>query len=505
MARLQAKLPYIPASPTHKRAPAVAGQHSRTRAAGDGKTMLRQQIDELARTYVHSKVTVEELNSPRVRHGAYNGPPVGQRRRAGQHRLAGDPSSTQPLQQAIAQHSEAGGQRRGAETFTKLPVIESPNSKRNSPVRQVAGVPCRPEWYPAPPPKERAAGPAATGFDLARLAAYRRRPEGNASAYSSSGHTEPATKPKQGQYSKNTDPLAPYGLKTLGPIAAGAFSTVVRAQRRGGEGGDEESAEVAVKSFHRQKYQREPWLRQALKNELEVLTTLQPSRHAHVANLLEVHEAPAATHAILEYCSGGSVHRKLKSLRHGHGLTEQHVAMLTYQVAAALAHLHAHKIAHRDVKPETVLYTDASRAAVKLCDFGFACVCGEKRLKTVCGSPAYMAPELCAKEPYFGPPVDVWALGCFAFEGLHGLAAFRASDMATLMLRIRRGDHTPLSKSLGAETRRLIKQQLTVDTDERPSAEAVVAGWAQVLKNAAPADLDGEVDRRQPLPQQVVF
>ena len=65
--------------------------------------------------------------------------------------------------------------------------------------------------------------------------------------------------------SKRTDPLAPFGYRTTGPIAAGAFSTVVRARRAGGGG------EVAVKSFTKAKYAKAGWLKTALKNELEVL------------------------------------------------------------------------------------------------------------------------------------------------------------------------------------------------------------------------------------------
>ena len=47
------------------------------------------------------------------------------------------------------------------------------------------------------------------------------------------------------------------------------------------------------------------WLQSALKNELEVLSELQPAAHPHIANLIELHEAANATHAVLQYCGGG--------------------------------------------------------------------------------------------------------------------------------------------------------------------------------------------------------
>jgi len=405
------------------------------------------------------------------------------------------------------------------DTNSRLPPIPDSPSKRDA--KRIAGVSSRPEFYPSLPLREMA---ATTGVEAsARLAAAYRRPvRPDCPAPDPTGHAASTALKGISQHSKKTDALAHFGLRTLGPIAAGAFSTVVRARRMGvtesqgaataaastacgdADGGDVDDApseEVAVKSFHRPKYQKEPWLRAALKNELEALTLLQPSRHRHVANLLAVHEAPQATHAILEYCSGGSVHRHLRSLRHGHGLPEQHGTALVHQLALALAHLHAHSIAHRDVKPENVLYADASRRCIKLCDFGFAITCGHKKIKTICGSPAYMAPELCTREAYLGPPVDVWALGCFAFEALHGLAAFRAADMATLQLRIKRCDHTPLSKTLSQEVRRNIQQLLTVDIDVRPSAAACVPSWADAVHRAPPSVADA-VDRRPALPVQ---
>ena len=242
----------------------------------------------------------------------------------------------------------------------------------------------------------------------------RRRPD------MSDGSSRPM--PKAGGTTKRTDPLGQIGFRTVGPIAAGAFSTVVRATRRAGGGDGASPEEAAVKSFNRAKcakghepptplstrgsmspsplplvtrgrYAKATWLKGALKNEIDVLETLQPSKHDHVANLIELHETHQATHAVLEYCSGGSVHRHLRSLRHGQALSEAHGGVLVQQLSLALAHLHELGIAHRDVKAENVLYTDTAKERIKLCDYGFAVVCGERKLRSVCGSPAYMPPR----------------------------------------------------------------------------------------------------------------
>jgi serine/threonine protein kinase len=69
---------------------------------------------------------------------------------------------------------------------------------------------------------------------------------------------------------------------------------------------------------------------------------------------------------------------------------------------------HRQNISHRDLKMENVLYTNEK--SVKLIDFGFA-ISSNGPLKTFCGTPTYMAPELVRKTEYFGPSVDKWALG----------------------------------------------------------------------------------------------
>ena len=94
----------------------------------------------------------------------------------------------------------------------------------------------------------------------------------------------------------------------------------------------------------------------------------------------------------------------------------QFTAILLRKVGSALVLLHSLGVAHRDVKPANVLFTDTARRDVKLCDFGFALCCGGRRIKSVCGSPAYMAPEIWKRESYEGAPVDVWALGSFLYE-----------------------------------------------------------------------------------------
>jgi p70 ribosomal S6 kinase len=62
---------------------------------------------------------------------------------------------------------------------------------------------------------------------------------------------------------------------------------------------------------------------------------------------------------------------------------------------------------------------------VKLIDFGLSVenVAKNDPLMSVCGSPAYMSPEIAAEVPY-SRKVDSWNLGTFLYEMLTGSPPF---------------------------------------------------------------------------------
>ncbi|XP_071537954.1 serine/threonine-protein kinase D3 [Panulirus ornatus] len=99
------------------------------------------------------------------------------------------------------------------------------------------------------------------------------------------------------------------------------------------------------------------------------------------------------------------------------------------QILAALKHLHSKNIVHCDLKPENVLLSSASDfPQVKLCDFGFARIIGEKSFRrSVVGTPAYLAPEVLRNKGY-NRSLDMWSVGVITYVSLSGTFPFNEDE-----------------------------------------------------------------------------
>ncbi|BGP20239.1 hypothetical protein JCM10213v2_008376 [Rhodosporidiobolus nylandii] len=94
------------------------------------------------------------------------------------------------------------------------------------------------------------------------------------------------------------------------------------------------------------------------------------------------------------------------------------VHSLAYQLLSAVAYLHAHGIAHRDICPNNVVLSREGRAV--LIDFGIAVEEGDEKegeMHFEVGTGSYRAPELIFGSRAYSPPaLDVWALATLLSE-----------------------------------------------------------------------------------------
>ena len=77
---------------------------------------------------------------------------------------------------------------------------------------------------------------------------------------------------------------------------------------------------------------------------------------------------------------------------------------------------------------------------IKIIDFGFSVeMAGSKKLRTFCGTPSYMSPEIVSKKEYCGKEADIWALGVIMFNLIYGRCPFRAENERELYKKITKG------------------------------------------------------------------
>ncbi|EKM80931.1 hypothetical protein AGABI1DRAFT_37595 [Agaricus bisporus var. burnettii JB137-S8] len=235
-------------------------------------------------------------------------------------------------------------------------------------------------------------------------------------------------------------------------LGKGSFATVMKAiERRTGEW-------FAVKIITDKHNRPGDQNRVAFTREIEIMKKL---KHPNICELKEVfYQANALSicqktlnfgaDLVLELIEGGDL---LQYILDRNGLDEDISKHITYQICDALAYIHSQGVAHRDLKPENVLLTKDDPPLVKVADFGLAkLVHGETMLRTMCGTPTYLAPEVVNQREGGGYTnrVDSWSVGVMLFSMLTNSSPFlEDDDQRDIRLRIsqRKVDWTLLAQT----------------------------------------------------------
>ncbi|XP_056612806.1 serine/threonine-protein kinase D2 [Triplophysa dalaica] len=218
------------------------------------------------------------------------------------------------------------------------------------------------------------------------------------------------------QIQENVDIAMVYQIFADEVLGSGQFGVVYGGKHR------KSGRDVAVKVIDKLRFPTKQ--ESQLRNEVAILQSL---RHLGIVNLECMFETPEKVFVVMEKLHGDMLEMILSSEKGR--LPERLTKFLITQILAALRNLHFKNIVHCDLKPENVLLASADPfPQVKLCDFGFARIIGEKSFRrSVVGTPAYLAPEVLLNQGY-NRSLDMWSVGVIMYVSLSGTFPFNEDE-----------------------------------------------------------------------------
>ncbi|KAK8390013.1 hypothetical protein O3P69_012905 [Scylla paramamosain] len=211
------------------------------------------------------------------------------------------------------------------------------------------------------------------------------------------------------------------------PFARGKFAAVRRARCL--RSGTWYAAKVM------RKRRRAQDVRHEILHEAAVLLLARPS--SRIVSLHQLYETTSEIILVLELAEGGELQRVIDEEE---SLGEEAVRRYMTNILSALRFLHAHNIAHLDLKPQNLLLTGQHPGSeVKLCDFGISrIILSDIEVREVLGTPDYVAPEILQYEP-ISLATDMWSVGVLAYVLLTGHSPFGGNTKQETFLNISQG------------------------------------------------------------------
>jgi len=201
------------------------------------------------------------------------------------------------------------------------------------------------------------------------------------------------------------------------------------------------------------------------------ISILKKVNHYNIAKLYQVVETKLIIYLIQEYIQGKDF---LEYLNKKKKLIETEACKFFHQIISGLEYLHQCGIAHRDFKPENIILTNNNQL-LKIIDFGLSNTYKDGQLlKTGCGSPCYVPPEMIKEEKYNGALTDIWSAGVILYLMLCGNLPFYDDDNEILYEKILSGKYlTP--DHLSEDAKDILKKILEIDPKKRINFEGIKA------------------------------
>jgi len=229
-------------------------------------------------------------------------------------------------------------------------------------------------------------------------------------------------------------------------IGRGGFSVVVEAQNK------KTGQKVAIKRIKKDQVEGDD-----IKLLLREVHIMRGLNHPNILKLYEVYENDEEFFLVMELVTGKELFDKI---------------------------VERGQYSERDLKPENLLTSvdAAGNETIKIADFGFSKNFGEDKLKTSCGSPGYVAPEVLTNENYDNS-VDMWSVGVIIYILLCGYPPFYADNAPALfkkIMEVKYDFEDPAWDNVSQEAKDLISHLLVKDPSKRYTAKQCAAtAWVR--------------------------
>ena len=177
--------------------------------------------------------------------------------------------------------------------------------------------------------------------------------------------------------------------------------------------------------------------RRLAEQEVELLRSLEHKNIVRFHDCFRI-ETTGTIGMVMEYCEQGDLRHVIKERsKTRQFFPERHVMTWFGQLADGLRYIHAHRVIHRDLKASNIFLQGSFPYKCLIGDFGISRVLDDtmSAAQTVIGTPYYLSPEVCKKEPY-SYKSDIWSLGVCLYEMITFKLPFRGSNLLALVTRI---------------------------------------------------------------------
>ncbi|KAJ3103555.1 hypothetical protein HDU96_009223 [Phlyctochytrium bullatum] len=230
---------------------------------------------------------------------------------------------------------------------------------------------------------------------------------------------------------------------------------------------------MALKAIKKKPLQNNPRALEVVQREMNLLRGLGQHPHRNIIKLFDTFETNDKFYLVFELATGGELFERISQKGR---FTEKDAAEIVFEILDGICYLHSHNIVHRLYKTEDL------DSDIVIADFGVANVVqGDDLLRTLCGSPAYAAPEVIRRTGH-GRPADIWSIGVITFTVLMGYGPwYYCEDVPSMFEAITHGRwkfESPYVDNVSMEGRAFVKRLMQLNPKNRPTArQAMLDPW----------------------------